>query len=238
MTEGRDQRRAELSANLEQVRVRISAAAAAAGRDPGELTLIAVTKTYPASDVALLAELGVTDIGENRDQEAAGKHASAAGLGLRWHFIGQLQRRKCRSVATYADVVHSVDRLELAVSLGAAAEAAGRTLDALVQVSLDGENAANRGGVAPRDVMSLVRGVDSTAGLRLAGIMAVAPLGVDPGPPYRKLAAISAQVRAEFPDATTLSAGMSDDLESAIENGATHLRVGTALLGRRERVVG
>src|SRR5690242_17828780 len=116
-------RLAELTANLERVRARIDTAARAAGRDPAELTLIAVTKTYPASDIALLAELGVVDIGENRDQEAAGKHVelcsrsdpATAVLGLRWHFIGQLQRRKCRSVATYADVVHSVDRPELAV---------------------------------------------------------------------------------------------------------------------------
>ncbi|HVT20154.1 MAG TPA: YggS family pyridoxal phosphate-dependent enzyme [Mycobacteriales bacterium] len=242
------EREAELAANLRQVRARIEAAARSAGRDPAELTLIAVTKTYPASDVALLAELGVRDVGENRDQEAAAKHAAVSSLGLRWHFIGQLQRRKCRSVVTYADVVHSVDRPELAVALGAAADAAGRTLDALVQVSLDEPGSAGRGGVAPAAVMALAEQVASTPGLRLAGLMAVAPHPghqdrvhqdrVDPGAPYRRLADLSEEVRAEFPAATMLSAGMSGDLEAAVENGATHLRVGTALLGRRAPVVG
>jgi pyridoxal phosphate enzyme (YggS family) len=233
-----DARRAELAANLERVRERIGAAAQAAGRHPSELTLIAVTKTYPASDVALLAELGITDIGENRDQEAAAKHAETAGLGLRWHFIGQLQRRKCRSVASYADVVHSVDRPELAAALGAAAQARGRVLDALVQVSLDGPDSAGRGGVDPAGLVGLARLVADTPGLRLTGVMAVAPHGAgahgaDPDPAFRRLAELSAQVRAEFPDATVLSAGMSGDLEAAVRHGATHLRVGTALLGRR-----
>lgn len=240
MGESQDRRRAELAANLERVDARIRAAAQAAGRDPAELTLIAVTKTYPACDVALLASLGVTDIGENRDQEAADKHAANASLGLRWHFIGQLQRRKCRSVATYADAVHSVDRPELARALGDAAAAAGRTVDALVQVSLDedGDGSSGRGGAAPEAVMALAAQVAATPGLRFAGLMAVAPLGLDPGPPYRRLAELSAQVRTAFPAATMLSAGMSGDLEAAVENGATHLRVGTALLGRRGPAVG
>jgi pyridoxal phosphate enzyme (YggS family) len=232
------ERRAELAANLEQVRARIDAAARSAGRDPAELTLVAVTKTYPASDVAILAELDVTDVGENRDQEAAPKHAATADLGLHWHFIGQLQRRKCRSVATYADVVHSVDRPEVAIALGRAAVDAGRTIDALVQVSLDDVAAPGRGGVSPAALLDLAEHVAGTAGLRLAGLMAVAPLGVDPDPPYRRLAGLSAQVKARFPEATVLSAGMSGDLEAAVANGATHLRVGTALLGRREPVVG
>jgi pyridoxal phosphate enzyme (YggS family) len=246
MSETGADRRAELAGNLERVRARIGAAARSAGRDPADLTLIAVTKTYPATDIELLAELGITDIGENRDQEAAAKHALTGGLrptatpgpGLRWHFIGQLQRRKCRSVASYADVVHSVDRLELATALGAAATAAGRTVDALVQVSLDDEGSTGRGGASPADVMAVAQAVDAAARLRLRGLMAVAPLGADPHPAYRRLAEISAQVRAEFPAATVLSAGMSGDLEAAVENGATHLRVGTALLGRREPLVG
>ncbi|MFD0824006.1 alanine racemase, partial [Micromonospora zhanjiangensis] len=139
-------RRAQLDANLSGVRDRIAAACVAAGRDPGEVTLIAVTKTYPAGDVALLADLGVTDVGENRDQEAAAKAAelAAAGLDLRWHFVGRLQRNKCRSVVGYADVVHSVDSARLAVALAEAADRRGRTVQALVQVSLDG--AAGRGG--------------------------------------------------------------------------------------------
>ena len=233
-----DDRRTELASNLGAVRARIRAAASAAGRDPGDLTLIAVTKTYPAADIELLADLGVTDIGENRDKEAAEKHAATAALGLRWHFIGQLQRRKCRSVATYADVVHSVDRADLVDALGAAAQAAGRTLDALVQVSLDGPGAGGRGGAEPAATLALAGQIATTPGLRLKGLMAVAPLGTDPQPAYRRLAELSAQVRAEFPGASVLSAGMSGDLESAVKNGATHLRVGTALLGRREPVVG
>ncbi|HVX69000.1 MAG TPA: YggS family pyridoxal phosphate enzyme [Mycobacteriales bacterium] len=260
-TEHDDRRRRELAANLARVRARIEAAARVAGRDPAELTLIAVTKTYPASDIALLAELGVTDIGENRDHEAAAKYVelcspsstelcspsstelcsppSAATAPLRWHFIGQLQRRKCRSVVTYADVVQSVDRPELASALGAAAANAGRVVDALVQVSLDGPaTVTGRGGVDPAGALLLAERVDATPGLRLAGVMAVAPPGADPGPAFRRFAETSAQVRAAFPGATVVSAGMSGDLESAVENGATHLRVGTALLGRREGVVG
>jgi len=252
-TEHDDRRRRELAANLARVRARIEAAARVAGRDPAELTLIAVTKTYPASDIALLAELGVTDIGENRDHEAAAKYVelcspsstelcsppSAATAPLRWHFIGQLQRRKCRSVVTYADVVQSVDRPELASALGAAAANAGRVVDALVQVSLDDPaTVTGRGGVDPAGALLLAERVDATPGLRLAGVMAVAPPGADPGPAFRRLAETSAQVRAAFPGATVVSAGMSGDLESAVENGATHLRVGTALLGRREGVVG
>jgi uncharacterized pyridoxal phosphate-containing UPF0001 family protein len=268
-TEHDDRRRRELAANLARVRARIEAAARVAGRDPAELTLIAVTKTYPASDIALLAELGVTDIGESRDHEAAAKYVelcspsstelcspsstelcspsstelcsppSAATAPLRWHFIGQLQRRKCRSVVTYADVVQSVDRPELASALGAAAANAGRVVDALVQVSLDDPaTVTGRGGVDPAGALLLAERVDATPGLRLAGVMAVAPPGADPGPAFRRLAETSAQVRAAFPGATVVSAGMSGDLESAVENGATHLRVGTALLGRREGVVG
>ncbi|HWC35771.1 MAG TPA: YggS family pyridoxal phosphate-dependent enzyme [Mycobacteriales bacterium] len=238
MAELQQGRRVELATNLERVQARIASAAAAAGRDPAELTLIAVTKTYPATDVVLLADLGVTDIGENRDQEAAAKHGAVGRPELRWHFIGQLQRRKCHSVVGYADVVHSVDRPELAAALGAAAVAAGRTVEALVQVSLDPPGTAGRGGAAPDQVLALAELVAATAGLRLAGLMAVAPPGVDPSPPYRRLAAVSAQVRAAFPAATMLSAGMSGDLEAAVANGATHLRVGTALLGGRTPVVG
>jgi uncharacterized pyridoxal phosphate-containing UPF0001 family protein len=141
-------------------------------------------------------------------------------------------------VATYADVVHSVDRPELVAALGTAASGVDRVIDALVQVSLDPVGTRGRGGAAPDEVMGLAERIASTPGLRLAGLMAVAPVGVDPDPPYRALAALSAQVRTAFPAATMLSAGMSGDLEVAIRNGATHLRVGTALLGRREPVVG
>jgi hypothetical protein len=231
-------RRAELAANLAEFRARVDAACAQAGRDPVEVTLIAITKTFPASDVRLLAELGVTDVGENRDQEAAAKHAQSADLALRWHFVGRLQRNKCRSVAGYADVVHSIDRPELADALGAAAVTAGRNLSALVQVSLDPDQEAGRGGAAPSVVAPLAEQVMAAAGLSLAGVMAVAPLDADPDEAFARLARISETVRAIDHDATMVSAGMSGDFEAAIRHGATHLRVGTALLGRRSAPVG
>jgi PLP dependent protein len=231
-------RREELAASLAALRERINRACDAAGRDPAAITLVAVTKTFPASDVRLLAELGVTDVGENRDDDAAAKHAACADLGLAWHFVGQLQRRKCRSVAAYADVVHSIDRPELVDALGGAARAAGRVVAALVQVSLDTPETAGRGGITPGGVLTLAEQIAATSGLALAGVMAVAPLGGDPAPAFARLAEVSAQVRARFPAATVVSAGMSGDLEAAVANGATHLRVGTALLGGRSAEVG
>lgn len=228
-------RRAELAANLADVRARIGAACAAAGRDPAGLTLIAVTKTRPASDVRLLAGLGVTDVGENRDQEAAPKAADCADLSLTWHFIGQLQTNKAARVAAYADVVHSVDRPRLVRALGAAVASPGRStgreLTCLVQVNIDGE--PGRGGAAVADVPSLAELIEGTAGLRLGGVMAVAPLGMDPAQAFEILGKCADSVRSVRSDATVISAGMSGDLEAAIESGATHLRIGTALLGAR-----
>jgi pyridoxal phosphate enzyme (YggS family) len=237
-------RRAELTTRLGAVRHRIADACAAAGRERTEVTLVAVTKTFPASDIRLLAELGVTDIGENRDQEAAPKAAELAaqlaGLAdpprVRWHFVGQLQRNKARSVVGYADVVHAVDRVRLASSLGraVAAERPDRPLDVLVQVDLEpGEPDPERGGAAPDDLAELAAAVADTDGLRLRGLMAVAPLDADPEPAFTRLAALAAEMRATHPDARWISAGMSGDLEAAIRHGATHVRVGTALLGRR-----
>jgi hypothetical protein len=201
--------------------------------------VIAVTKTFPADDVRQLAALGVTDVGENRDQEAAAKHAEAADLALRWHFVGALQRNKARSVAQYADVVHSVDRLRLIDALDAAAEAAGRELTALVQVSVDPDgDAPGRSGAAPGEAPRLAAAIASARHLSLGGVMAVAPLGGDPAAGFARLAAVAAAVREAHPDALMVSAGMSGDYESALRHGATHLRIGTALLGRRSRSVG
>jgi PLP dependent protein len=232
-------RRAQLAASLGEVRGRIARACRAAGRDPGEVTLVAVTKTYPARDVELLAGLGVTDVGENRDQEAAPKHAevTAAGVHLRWHYVGRLQRNKARSVAGYADVVESVDSVRLAAALAEAAGRRGRPLDVLVQVSLDGDPA--RGGALPRGddpQRDLWRVADAVAGaeaLRLGGLMAVAPLGADPDRSFAALAALAARLAAEHPGATAVSAGMSGDLEPAVAHGATHVRIGSSLLGMR-----
>ena len=231
------ERREELAANLAAVRARIAAACAAAGRDPGEITLVAVTKTFPASDVRLLAGLGLTDVAENRDQEAAPKAAATADLPLTWHFVGQLQTNKARSVASYADVVHSVDRVRLVRALSAAAVRRERTLRCLVQVSLDEPVRADRGGAAPEAVPDLADAVAEAEGLELGGVMAVAPLGADPRPAFERLAAIAADLRTSHPGARAISAGMSGDLEAAIGCGATHLRIGTALLGGRRAIV-
>lgn len=233
-------RAGELAANLAAVRARINAAASAAGRASEDVTLVAVSKTFPASDVAHILDLGVTDIGENRDNEAAGKAAAirerVPERAVRWHFVGQVQRKKARSVASYADVVHSVDRSELADTLGRAAAGAGRCLDALVQVCLDsraGDGGDGRGGVRPNDVVALAEYVADTAGLRLAGVMALAPLGGDPDAAFSWLAVLAEGVRGVAADAVVISAGMSGDLETAIRHGATHVRVGTALFGGR-----
>jgi pyridoxal phosphate enzyme (YggS family) len=239
---GTAERERELAANLEEVRERIRLAAVAAGRSADEVTLVAVTKTWPASDVRLLAGLGVTDVAENRDQEARPKHEACADLPLRWHFVGQLQRNKARSVASYADVVQSVDREALVAVLDRAAGEHGRVVDVLVQVGLadvpDGSTPAHRGGADPREVLALAGLVAASPSLRLAGLMAVAPLGpdgapADPRPAFARLAALASEVRAAHPSATVVSAGMSGDLEEAVAAGATHVRVGTAVLGGR-----
>jgi pyridoxal phosphate enzyme (YggS family) len=232
----------ELRANLKAVRARIAAACQAAGRPADDVTLIAVTKTFPASDVRLLVELGVADIGENRDQEAARKAAECDDLDPRprWHFVGQLQVNKARSVVRYADVIHSVDRLRLVEVLGARARAAGRVITCLVQVDLGpepGPGLAERGGAAPGDVSRLADAVAAEVGLTLGGVMAVAPLGAPPRPAFRRLAEVASAVRAAHPDASIISAGMTGDLEEAIAEGATHVRVGTALLGGRQPFV-
>ncbi|MFC4907924.1 YggS family pyridoxal phosphate-dependent enzyme [Actinomadura gamaensis] len=228
-------RRDELAANLAEVRERIAAACAAAGRDPGDVTLVAVTKTFPASDVRLLAGLGLRQVAENRDQEAAPKAAECADLGLTWHFVGQLQTNKVKSVASYAGVVQSVDRSRLVRALSKAAANEGRTLRCLVQVSLDDKE--GRGGAAPADVPALADQIAAADGLELGGVMAVAPLGEEPRPAFERLARLANEVREAHPAATIVSAGMSGDLEAAIACGATHVRVGTALLGGRSAIV-
>ena len=224
-------RREELALRLAEVRGRIAKACEAAGRDVSEVTLIAVTKTKPASDVRLLSELGVSDIGENRDAEAAPKAAQCADLDLTWHFVGQLQTNKCASVARYASVVHSVDRLRLVSALGKAACRAGRVIECLVEVSLDGDPA--RGGAVAEQVPALAEALAAEEGLVLGGVMAIAPLSMPPADAFARLVVSAATVRQIRPAATVISAGMSGDLEAAVEAGATHLRIGTALLGDR-----
>lgn len=235
-------RRAELVTALGAVRARIADACAAANRDPRSVTLVAVTKTYPAADVAALARMGVLDVGESRDQEARAKVADTAALLTgsalpTWHFVGRLQSRKCRSVASYAGAVHSLDRVELAAKLADGVAAAGRpALDVFIQVSLDGD--PDRGGVAAERIPELAAAVAGTEQLRLRGLMAVPPIGADPDREFARLADISTALHDEHPGAGCISAGMSDDLEAAIRHGSTHVRVGSALLGRRSPVFG
>ncbi|MET9092577.1 MULTISPECIES: YggS family pyridoxal phosphate-dependent enzyme [Streptomyces] len=232
-------RKAQLAANLAQVEERITSACAAAGRKREEVTLIVVTKTYPASDVRMLHELGVRHVAENRDQDAAPKATACADLSLTWHFVGQLQTNKVRSVTSYADVVQSVDRIKLVTALSAAAVRAERELGCLIQVALDAESGerGERGGVAPDGIEELAAAVDAAEGLRLDGLMTVAPLA---GPfagrqraAFDRLMEFATRLRAGHPAATMVSAGMSADLEDAVAAGATHVRVGTAVLGVR-----
>jgi pyridoxal phosphate enzyme (YggS family) len=203
-----------------------------AGRDLSEVTLIAVTKTYPGEDVRLLSELGVHDFGENRDQEGRVKAAQSVGLDIAWHFIGQLQTRKASSVARYADYVHSVDRARLVSHLGTAARAAGREVTCLVQVSIDGD--PERGGAPAGGVAAVAEAIEAEPSLVLGGVMAIAPMGMDPAAAFAALSDIAGTVRAIRPAARIISAGMSSDLEDAVAAGATHLRIGTALLGDRK----
>lgn len=224
-------RRDEIAAGLAAVAARVEAACVAARRDPSGVTVVVVTKTFPAEDVRLLSELGVKDVGENRHQEAEAKVAECAGLPVRWHFVGQLQTNKAAAVARYASVVHSVDRARLVDALAKGARAAGRSVDCLVQVSLD--EATGRGGATGDDVERVAERVAEAESLRLAGVMAVAPLGEEPQAAFGRLEAIAGTVRTRFPGADWISAGMSEDLETAIAHGATHLRVGSAILGTR-----
>lgn len=235
--EGNDDRTAQIAAGLAAVRARIDAARAAAGRTD-DVQLVVVTKTFPASDVDILAGLGVTEVAENRDQEARAKHDACAtpAAGLRWHMIGQLQRNKAASVARWADVVESVDRPELAVALGRAAADTGRVLEVLLQIALDPEPREDRGGVDPADAHDLAARVAEQPGLLLRGVMGVAPFPGDPGEAFDRLRAVSDELRTHWPEADRISAGMSGDLEQAVAHGATQVRIGGAVLGQRSYV--
>lgn len=234
-------RLADLADSLRAVRGRIAAACAAQDRDPASVRLLAVTKTFPASDAALLTDLGLTDLGENREQEASAKAAELARLRpdapVRWHMVGRLQRNKARSVVRWAAEVQSVDSLRLADALARAVRAArdagerDAPLDVLVQVSVDGD--PERGGCPIPDVPALADGVTRSGELRLRGLMTVAPLGMQADQAFGAFAELAHRIRADQPDSIELSCGMSNDLESAIAHGSTCVRVGTALLGGR-----
>jgi pyridoxal phosphate enzyme (YggS family) len=217
-----------LADRLAAVDAAIADAAHAAGRDPGELTRIVVTKFHPASLVAELARLGVRDVGENRHQEAVEKASELADLELTWHFVGQLQSNKARQVRGYARVVHSIDRPSLVTALSSDD---GMSVGCFVEVDLSGE--PGRGGVAPDEVERIADAVAEAPGLRLLGVMAVAPLGAEAREAFARLRTVSDRIRQSHPDAVSISAGMSGDFADAILEGATHLRIGTAITGNR-----
>jgi pyridoxal phosphate enzyme (YggS family) len=223
----------ELRRGLLSVRRRIADAAQSAGRAPDNVTLIVVTKTFPTSDVGLLASLGVHDVGESRHQEAVVKQQECADLALRWHFVGRLQSNKASAVAGYASVVHSVDRLTLVGKLGEGAARSGRRVECLIQVNLRGDNGREAGGASAGDLERLADSIASADGLDLRGLMTIAPLAADPTEAFERLAELSQRLRRLHREATWISAGMSGDLEAAVIHGATHVRVGSAVLGAR-----
>lgn len=228
-------RRIEIEAGLHEVEERIDQALHAANRTDS-VTLVVVTKTFPASDVEILAELGVRHVGENRDQEASRKRAEVGDLGLTWHMIGQVQRNKANSIARWADVVETVDREQLVDSLARAAGARDTPLEVLLQVSLDEPPRTERGGALPEELTRLAKRVAEFPQLRLAGVMGVAPHPGDPESAFTRLHTYSNELQAHWSTARCISAGMSGDLEEAIAQGATQVRIGGAILGARPPV--
>ncbi|PSL58020.1 hypothetical protein B0I31_101235 [Saccharothrix carnea] len=225
-------RREELALSLAEVKDRIAKACAAVGRSPDEVELLAVTKTFPAEDVAILSDLGLTAFAENRDQEANRKTAEFAelrpGAAAKWHMVGSLQRNKAKSVLRWADRIDTVDSIRLA---DAVAKAAAEPTEVLIQVSIDGDEA--RGGHPIGDLPRLADHVARSSELIFRGVMTVAPLGMSPQQAFAALYEAVTRLRVDHPDATVISAGMSGDLEDAIAHGSTCVRVGTALLGSR-----
>lgn len=217
----------DLADRLASVQGSIADAARDASRNPNEVTTIVVTKFQPVSLIRDLVELGVRDIGENRHQEAQAKAAELADLDLRLHFVGQLQGKKARQVREYAFAIHSVDRGSLVDAL----RSDEASVDCFVQVNLTDD--PRRGGVDPDGLEALVEHVLATPGLRFRGLMAVAPLDEPPRPAFARVRLLSERVQRIAPDAAALSMGMSHDFRDAILEGATHLRIGTAITGNR-----
>ena len=229
-------RLSDIQSNLEIIQSKINKACSAAGRDISEITLIAVTKTYPASDVDLLKQLGIENVGENRDQEASSKKSEVKNQ-FNWHFIGQLQSNKAKSVVNYADLIHSVDRWSLAKEIQKSAQGINKVQPVLIQVDLDQSGPdPTRGGIWPAELSELAAAISQASHLELKGLMSVAPLGEKPELAFARLKEIRVGFLKEHPQAQILSAGMSDDLEAAILHGATHLRIGSALLGERPKI--
>ena len=229
-------RLAGIKDNLETLQSRINNACQEAKRNITEITLIAVTKTYPADDMDLLKQLGIDDVGENRDQEAALKRTQVQA-DFNWHFIGQLQSNKAKSVVSYAHLIHSVDRSSLAKEIQKSAQGVDKKQAVLIQLDLDQSGPdPTRGGLWPAELMALAQQITDSSHLELKGLMSVAPLEENPAVAFARLAVIRAEFLKTYPQASILSAGMSDDLEAAILHGATHLRIGSALLGERPKI--
>ncbi len=226
----------ELEKSLAAARTRIKRACEQSGRE--DVDLMVVTKTHPISDIRILYELGVRSVGENRDQEGRVK-VEQLPSDLTWNMIGQIQSKKVNSIARWAHVVQTCDRLQLVSQLAKAAQFAGRNIGVMIQVSLDPGAPAGRGGAQPDQVMAIAAAVDQAPELKLLGLMAVAPhptTGIAPAAAFQDLARVSALLRSIYPSAIEISAGMSDDLEVAIAHGATQVRLGSAILGAREVV--
>lgn len=217
-------RKDEIAQNLQEVKERISSAAKSAGRDPAEIQLIVVTKTFPISDIEILRELGESNFGENRDQEASPK---AEAISANWHFQGQIQSNKIKSICQWADVIHSISSEKEILKFAQSP----RKHQVFLQVSLDGQE--GRGGASPTDLTQLADLVNESNNLELLGLMAVAPLGVEPIKAFADLAQINQGFASQYPNSKYLSAGMSGDFEAAIKYGATHVRVGSSILGSR-----
>ena len=224
----------ELAQRYNQIVQQVASAAAESGRNASDITLVVVTKNHPAQLVFDLISLGARDFGENRDQDASPKAQevlSASSESMRWHFIGQLQTNKVRSVLEYADLIHSLDRESLLVELQKRTVGRAKPLGVFIQVNLTQDPA--RGGVAVNDLEDFATRVLESEGLRLEGLMGVGGLDKDPAIEFERLAGLSAKIQGLAPEAKGLSMGMSNDFEVAIGYGATHLRIGTAITGKR-----
>lgn len=222
-------RKAELARNLTTISERISIAAKKVNRSPSDIKLIVVTKTFPIADLKLLYELGVRDFGENRDQEASRKVAEMP-KDINWHFQGQIQSNKLKSITNWASYIHSVDQFKYAKMIS---EFAGdRKKSIFLQVSLDAIP-ESRGGVDPAKLHQLALDISHLPNLKLMGLMAVAPLEEESDHAFARVSQYHQRFMEHFPEAKYLSAGMSGDYESAVVHGATHLRIGSSILGNR-----
>jgi pyridoxal phosphate enzyme (YggS family) len=222
-------RKEELASSLSDVQSRIQEAASRASRKKDDVTLVVVTKTYPVSDVQILHQLGVTHFGENRSAEGLEKSAL---VSAHWHFQGQIQSNKIAAIASWADTVHSLDDLSHVAKFDrAVGEFPEKRLQVFIQISLDGDT--SRAGVSGDELLVLGQAISSTKNLDLAGLMVVPPVQAEPEAAFSEVAEIAQRFRNEFPMARSLSAGMSGDYEVAIAHGATHIRVGSQILGPR-----